>query len=250
MNETIILWGDSIGKGVVYSEERKRYMIAKDRCVNLLRAAGLDIESHAVMGATIADGYEQFLESETKPGSHLVIEYGGNDCDPDWDAVAREPECFHDGRTPLAQFRALLGQFIEAGRQRGLRPVLAVPPPLDAQRYFRWISQQRSAERILRYLGDVQHIYRWHERYVLAIHDVARAYDCPELDLRSPFLDARFMPGLICRDGIHPNEAGQRLMADTALSVLGLHSHEADDQMSASAGYAQEKCLLSCRAAG
>ena len=103
--KTIVLWGDSIGKGVIYSEERNRYCLAKDRCTNLLQQAGLSIECNARMGATITEGYRQYLDTEARPGDIAVIEFGGNDCDPDWDEVDSDPDSFHDGRTPIALFR-------------------------------------------------------------------------------------------------------------------------------------------------
>ena len=220
MAETIVLWGDSIGKGVIYNETRRRYCLAKDRCIALLQAAGLKIENNARMGATIGEGYRDFCETEAKPGDIVVIEYGGNDCDPDWDAVAADPTVFHDGKTPLPVFRDTLRRFILDARDRGLRPMAVVPPPLEADRYYRWVSKGRDGRQILRYLVDVQHIYRWQERYANAVREVARKLDCPVIDLREPFLDAADLPSLICEDGIHPNEAGQQLMARTIEAAL------------------------------
>ncbi len=220
MKDKILLFGDSIGKGVVYNEERGRYCLAKDRCVNLLVRAGLNIVNNAAMGQAITEGYELFRTSETCPGDIVVIEYGGNDCDLLWDEVDRNPAIFHDGKTPLPQFRAVLRQFIEEAASRGLRPVVVIPPPLESERYYQWICRGRDAGRILSYLVDIHHIYRWHERYADAVREAAQAFGCPALDLRTPFLDARDMPALICRDGIHPNEAGQRLMAEAVQAFL------------------------------
>ena len=222
--KTIVLWGDSIGKGVIYSEERNRYCLAKDRCTNLLRLAGLSIECNARMGATITEGYRQYLDTEARPGSIAVIEFGGNDCDPDWDAIDSNPEIFHDGKTPIVLFRSTLAQFITEARVRQQEPVAVIPPPLESERYYRWICQGRNAEHILRYLTDVHHIYRWQERYANAVREVAQALNCPVLDLRAPFLDSRDFPALMCRDGIHPNEEGHRLMANAILDRLGKHS--------------------------
>ena len=218
--KTIALWGDSIGKGIIYSEERGRYCLAKNRCTNLLKQAGLEIDSWARMGATITEGFQQYMETEARPGSIAVIEYGGNDCDPNWDDVNDDPDSFHDGKTPLPLFRDTLAQFITEARIRWQEPVAVIPPPLEAERYYRWVCQGRDPERILRYLVDVHHIYRWQERYAWAVREVAQALNCPLLDLRTPFLDARDYPSLLCLDGIHPNEAGHQLMAQTILHEL------------------------------
>ena len=220
MNEQIILWGDSIGKGVIYNESRGRYCLAKERCTVLLQRAGLNIDNNAQMGQTISEGLEQFRAAAAQPGSVTVIEYGGNDCDLDWDAVAAEPAVFHNGKTPLPLFRQALRSFITEARQRGQRPVAVIPPPLESERYYRWVCRGRDPQRILSYLGDVHHIYRWHERYANAVREAAYELCCPVIDLRTPFLDARDLPGLICLDGIHPNEDGQRLIAGAVADWL------------------------------
>ena len=226
MTGMITLWGDSIGKGVIYNKARGRYCLAKDRCTALLSRAGLNIENNACMGQTITEGFARFLASDPQPGSIAVIEYGGNDCDPSWDDISEDPDTFHDGRTPLPLFRETLGRFITEARACGQSPIAVIPPPLEARRYFRWICQGRDPRRILRYLVDVQHIYRWQECYADAVRETAQALDCPALDLRRPFLDARDFPSLMCLDGIHPNEEGQRLMARTIMTFLedrGIH---------------------------
>ncbi len=228
MKGTIVLWGDSIGKGVIYSDIRKRYCLAKDRCTALLSRAGLNIENNACMGQTITEGYKEYLATASRPGDIAVIEYGGNDCDLLWDDVNRDPSVFHDGKTPLPAFRETLRQFLRAAKERGQTPIAVIPPPLEPVRYYRWICQGRNAKHILDYLVDVQHIYRWHERYANAVREVALETGSPALDLRTPFLDARDLPSLICRDGIHPNEAGQRLMAETVMAFLAEHGISPD----------------------
>ena len=214
------LWGDSIGKGVIFSRERNRYCLAPERCERRLQEAGVALESHARMGATIGQGYADFAASRTEPGSVAVIEFGGNDCDLDWSEVAKNPEIFHDGRTPLAEFQQMLRLFARDARARGMRPVMVLPPPLPSQRYFRWISRGRDAEAVMRYLGDVEHIGRWHDSYVETIRAVAEETGSGLLDLHTPFVKARDFLSLICEDGIHPSAAGQELMARVALSRL------------------------------
>ena len=220
--KTIVIWGDSIGKGVIYNEERRRYCLAKDRCAVLLQAAGLNIENQARMGETIGEGYARFLDTMARPGDIAVIEYGGNDCDPDWDAVSADPAAFHDGKTPLPLFRETLSRFIAEARRRGLTPAAVVPPPLEAGRYFSWICRGRDAERIYRYLGDVQHIYRWQERYAAAVRDVARRTGARLIDLRDAFLEAGAIGDYYCVDGIHPNEKGHRLICKAIADQLAL----------------------------
>ena len=221
MEKKIYLWGDSIGKGVVYDAERRRYRLGQRRCERLLRERGVPLESHARMGATVAEGYADFAAAEvTEPGL-AVIEYGGNDCDLDWRAVSARPEIFHDGKTPLAEFGELLRLFARGAAERGLEPVMVLPPPIDPQRYFDWVCRDLDREAVRAYLGDICHIGRWHASYVEAIREAAGKAGASLLDLYTPFLRARDYPALICEDGIHPTEAGQELIARVAMEVMG-----------------------------
>lgn len=216
----LLLWGTSIGKGVVYDENRRRYALAKDRCANVMTAAGLQVENHSRMGATIRDGLSDFMETETRPGEIAVLEYGGNDCDLDWQVVSDHPECRQEGKTPLSAFQELLTEFVRRVRARGMQPVLVDPPPLVSRRYYEWVCQNRDADAIARYLGDIENIARWHERYARVIERTARQQGCLLADLRGLFLDQPHMEELICLDGIHPNENGQRLMGQRVCGAL------------------------------
>ena len=214
------LFGDSIAKGVIYDESRGRYALCRERCTNLLLQSGVDLEPHARMGATIEDGYAAFCETETRPGGVCVIEFGGNDCDIDWAAVAAAPDAPYDARVPLARFTGLLDVFIRDARSRGLQPMLVTPVPLVSDRYFDWVTRGLDSDAVLRALGDREHIYRWQERYAQAVREAAVRNRCPLIDLRRGFLEARRFTDLMCIDGIHPNADGQKLMARIILQSL------------------------------
>ena len=206
------IFGDSIGQGIYFQEESGRYRRSRRACAELLRESGLPLENHAVMGYTIEKGLEAFRKCETLRGGRCVIEFGGNDCDLDWQAVADHPELFHDGRVPLRRFRELLTVFIREARERGLIPILVSPLPILSERYFRWVARGRDADRILRYLGDVEHISRWQERYAWAVRDAAEEQGCRLLDVRRCMLEEGSLPELMSRDGIHPNERGYEVL--------------------------------------
>ncbi len=103
---------------------------------------------------------------------------------------------------------------IACAKTAGLTPILVTPPPLVSKRYFDWVSRNLNADRILAYLGDVEHIYRWQERYALMIRNVAREQGVRLLDIRDAFLAQPRMTDLICIDGIHPNEKGHAMLYD------------------------------------
>lgn len=219
-NRVFHLWGDSIAQGVIFSPDRRRYCLTPRRCARILQEDGVPLESHARMGATIGDGYADFESTATKPGDVAIIEFGGNDCDLDWQAVSDQPHLFHDGKTPLPEFAEMLRLFIRRIRARHMEPVVVLPPPLHSSRYFNWVCRGLNEEAVITYLGDVEHIGRWHDSYVAAIRDAAEQTGCRMLDLHTPFLKARNFPSLICEDGIHPNQLGQELMARVALTEM------------------------------
>lgn len=209
------LWGDSLGRGIVFDEARQRYAVAANTFAKILKQRGiLDIDNHSRFGATVTDGLADFRATKEIAADTVAIQYGGNDCNLSWEQVAADPGRRHPSRNDLAQFESQLVEFAQEVRARGLRPVLVTPPPLIAPRFFAWVSKGLDASAILRYLGDVAHIYRWQERYALSVGRAARAADCELFDLRDVFLEADDLDSLYCPDGMHPNEKAQGLIAD------------------------------------
>ena len=213
MNE-IYLFGDSAAQGLVLDEDG-RYRVSRVGCVRLLKKQGFPLRNYAVHGYTSLQGIQAFRELPAEAGNGCVIQFGGNDCDLDWDAVSAEPDVFHDGRVPLAEYACVLKQFVDEAREKGLVPFLVTPLALMSDRYYRWVSRERDAERILHYLrDDPESISRWQERYANIMREVAAASACTLLDVRSWMLNRLDYPRLICGDGIHPNEAGHAVLAE------------------------------------
>lgn len=217
----VALWGDSIGRGIAYDIPRGRYAVMSNHFARILNEEGsVAIDNRSRFGATIQEGLEDFLSSEPVSATVVAIEYGGNDCNMPWADIASDPTIMHPAKVELGVFEEKLSAFVLAVRERGLRPLLVTPPPLHAQRFFAWVSQGLNAGNILSFLGDVGHIYRWQERYSIAVRRVADALQCPLFDLRDAFLKDHDMPSLYSPDGMHPNEKGHRLIADAALSFF------------------------------
>ena len=160
-------------------------------------------------------GLESFEHMQIEPGSYCVIQFGGNDCNLDWDAVSDEPDIFHDGRVPLNEFKKNLIRFVREAKERQLKPVLVTPLALMSDRYYRWVSRERNAAHILHYLqDDPESISRWQERYANMVREVAVREDCLLKDVRNWMLSRLDYPSLICMDGIHPNENGHAVLAE------------------------------------
>lgn len=145
----------------------------------------------------------------------VIIEFGGNDCDFDWDKIANDPEGHHEPKTDFNMFGKLLKNIIETLEKSGITPVLLNLPPIDAERYFKWISKNSTVigEKILRWLGSVSRIYWWQERYNSAVISIAEETKTRWIDIRSAFLKQPDYREFICADGIHPNERGHKLIA-------------------------------------
>ena len=107
-------------------------------------------------------------------------------------------------------------------RGSGRKPVLSTLPPINAELYLGFLCRDGlSRENIVRWLGDVQRIYRWQENYSQMVEQIAREENAPLIDLRRPFLqDARPPRTLLCADGIHPSRVGQELIYDAFCAVL------------------------------
>lgn len=222
---TVAVWGDSVMRGVVYDEEKNKYVLLTENGVDKAsRALGLCVRNRSRMGCTVTKGM-QILKKDLQgdiQSDAALIEFGGNDCDYDWAQIAAQPEQDHQPKTPLAVFSSQLRDMVQLVAQKGIRPVLLTLPPIHAQRYFDFFTRSGLNRRnILDWLGDIQHIYRWHERYNNAIVRVAIEAECQLIDIREAFLDQKKYEEYLCVDGIHPNEKGHSLI-DSVLEGVGL----------------------------
>ena len=138
-----------------------------------------------------------------------------------YDYYVRHTAITFDYETPtLDEFAVELSDMVQGARQGGMTPLLVTPMPVVSSRYFRWITRSLNADAVLRWLGDVEHIYRWQERYAAAVRDVARETHAHLLDLRDAFLRVGPLEKYFCADGIHPNEEGHRLMFECVRSFV------------------------------
>ncbi len=222
MNITgISLWGDSIGKGVMYDAQRGRYSIYPGNLFSMLKKSlDIPVDNYAVMGNTAPVGAERMRRATLQEGSLAVIEFGGNDCDMPWADISGAPDKDYQPRTPLKEFHDAVCDMIYRARSQGATPVLVTPPPLDATRYFNWVSRKLSADNIMEYLGDVQYIYRWQEHYASAVKRIAAETGCALCDIRDQFLAIRRIDKLLCVDGIHPNQEGYSIITNYATKRL------------------------------
>lgn len=223
MIQSVCVFGDSVSKGVVFDSVRQKYILLKDSFLNLLsRAGNIAVSNYSKFGCTVTKGGEILKKHQDELSKYdfTVMEFGGNDCDFDWAKVSEAPEANHTPKTPVSEFEADYSSMINQVKSAGGSPVLLSLPPIDAKRYFAWISRGLNGDNILRFLGDVEYIYRWHEMYNLAVYRLAMEHRVPIIDISSAFLETENYQNLICEDGIHPNEKGHKLIGRTIGTTL------------------------------
>lgn len=222
MSCRIDIFGDSIMKGIVLDEGRYRPMerVYFDR---FAQEFGVTLNNCSHFGYTVRKGAAllQRALARGRTGQVAVLEYGGNDCDFDWKAVAQDPAGEHRPHVQPDEFCSVYASLVRQLQKSGVTVVLMTLPPIDAERYLRWVAPGE-AERaaVLRWLGDVQVIYRFQEMYSGLVGRVAAQTGALLADVRPSFLQRHDASGLLCGDGIHPNEAGHRVIYE-ALRAFG-----------------------------
>ena len=221
MNVTV--YGDSILRGVRFQDGR--YVIDHSWETTLAETFGLQVTNRSRFGNTIGKAMPRIEKDSETPcdaEEYALMELGGNDCDYDWAAVSDAPEASHDCKTPPELFLEYYRRAIRLLKESGRRVVLATLPPVSSERYLRFICRDGlSRENIVRWLGDVEHIYRWQESYSGMVDRLAREERVPVIDLRGAFLrDQRRPEALLCADGIHPSMEGQSLIFETISDFL------------------------------
>ena len=211
----ICIFGDSVAKGVVYDDEKKKYVFLKDSFVNLFqRESNITVKNFAKFGCTVSKG-EKILEShntELSNYDYTLLEFGGNDCDFNWPDVAAAPDKMHLPNVPLSQFTNYYKDIITKIKESGSTPVMLSLPPLNPNSFFDWVSKGLNKDNILKYIHDIHFIYRWHESYNLQLFELADEYDIPIIDIRKEFLQQKNYEDYLCIDGMHPNAKGHQLI--------------------------------------
>lgn len=225
----LVALGDSIIKGVlVRSEgERSRYSLADksivECCAEQLGGESLNLGK---MGCTIEAG-ERILDrylDKMSGAQYVLLEYGGNDSDYNWQEIAESPEKEHFPRTRLEVFEEVYERVICKIKEIGAIPLVLSLPPMDAERYFAFFSQKWEdgfRANVMRWLGgSTNTIMSGHELYNLATMRIAQRTGAQWIDVTSGLLKEHNFRAYLCDDGIHPNERGQRMIAEAVLQSL------------------------------
>ncbi len=222
MKRKIVVWGDSLLKGVIYDEPTHRYRFLDDSCLEILGQSQKEwsFTNLSQFGQTSERALAKMKEKlkDDHDFDIAVIELGGNDCDFDWKQIAENPRVDHTPKIPLAEFRKNLNAMVEELRHYGITPVITNLPPINAERYFKFLSAHLNPDQILVWLQDVNNIYRTQEMYSLELNDIARELNIPLINVRTELLSERDYNDCLCSDGIHLNAKGHRRLSDLIIA--------------------------------
>lgn len=216
--------GDSISKGIIFDEVKRKYVILEGNYVTLLKGKfnGI-IRNTAKFGNTLIKGVHKLKDDivNNKPDV-VLLEYGGNDCDFNWIEVCSNPNSVHKPKTDFDIFVSKLKETLHFLKKNNITSVVMTLPPLNADRYLKWISKSDiSAEaNILKWLGNVSKIYWWHEKYSSAVLKIAEDTNTKCIDIRASFLQYPDFTKFLCLDGIHPNKFGHEIIANKIIDFI------------------------------
>lgn len=219
-----VIWGDSVARGVVYDETRGRYSISKFAAApSFAQRSGAELVNRSRMGMTSVEGAEQmnYDLSRGLTADLALIGFGGNDSDFDWQSISDSPESIHLPKTSLERFEQTMREMIRTLQERSISVILTTLPPVISERYFDFVSGHgRDPVNILRWLGNRERISSFHDGYSRTVERLAGECGCALVDLARAFAAEKDASSLFCADGIHPNDKGQSLIADTMYSAI------------------------------
>lgn len=220
----VVAYGDSITKGIIYDNEKSKYATLKENFTSIIgnKIKG-QVYNAGKFGNTILRGASKMYNDVIKKSPDIVlIEFGGNDCDYNWEDIAKYPDSVYKPNTDILTFRETLLTMIETLKNNHILPVLMTLPPLDPLNYFKWITKEDSfAEKnILHWLGTKDRLFNWHNSYNKIIMEIAKETSTVLIDVRTEFLKCNDYSQLLCKDGIHPNIEGQSLIASVILKFI------------------------------
>ena len=220
--KNLVVFGDSIPKGIIYEDGKIKR--AKTVAVDVLgKYYRFDnVYNSSVYGQTLTrlmskKTIDEYISSCGKDDEkYAAICIGGNDADYNWQRVAASPDAMHGSVTNLDDYAYMLDQAINKLKAAKHKVFLLTLPPVFSQLYFsNVISKLADGDNVLRFLnGDVSNIYRHQELFNNEVVKCAFRNDVKLIDIRASLLEDRDCLDKYCIDGVHPNQKGQEFLAN------------------------------------
>ena len=213
MSDKIVLFGDSVAKGIVYDRESRRYVWGECSFIrSFCREHGYTLSDHSQFGCHLEKAFRLLKRhsADLADSRAVLVMLGGNDCNFDWPRVAENPDGQHECTTPPEQFHREYIRFLEEIRRLGGKPVMLDMAPVLGRRYYRWITRECDPDGIMQFLGCPERIEHWNEMYNLILQKIAMETGTPLVDVRGALLASRELENYYCPDGIHPDAEGHQ----------------------------------------
>lgn len=213
VGRTIVAFGDSItaprGKLKVYASLLEEELAARGRKVRVVNAG--------IGGNTTEQGRARFdADVLAQRPDVVIVFFGANDAAVD---VWKTPPATAP-RVARERYEANLREFCRRLKVCGAQPILVAPSP------FRWTPAMKKMYGRAPYRPDDADGFNvLLAQYAETARRVAREERVPLADAYTAFQDYGRRPGqsvdALLGDGMHPNAAGQLLLADLLLPLLG-----------------------------
>ena len=223
----VTVFGDSIAKGLEIKKGRPA-SLSKNAVDLVAKHFNIDITNKSSFGQSITRLKEkglidEYLKKITKRNRNIVVFcIGGNDCDFDWKAIDNSPHEEHTCKTELQKFVAIYNEIIEKLQKKKVEIYICALPVVCSRAFFhKYVCGIADKKNILEFLEhDTSKISRHQEIYNNALRDICQSKKVTFLDIRTPFLQVKNIEKYYCDDGLHPNEAGQELIAETIIDYF------------------------------
>lgn len=222
-----VVFGDSIAKGLELKNGRPKPLEISAVDV-IAKHFNIDILNKSSFGQTIIrlkekGLVEEFIKKSSKKNRNIAVFcIGGNDCDFDWKAISQTPDSEHYCKTSLKDFIDTYLDLIKKLKKQKIEVYICALPVVCSRMFFNnYVCALANKEKILHFLeNDTSKISRHQEIYNNALRELAQANKCVFLDIRTPFLTVKNLEKVYSEDGLHPNEDGQRLIAQTVINFF------------------------------
>lgn len=222
--KSVIVWGDSILKGIISTEDLTQIRPSE---INALQMAGeklaIEINNKSIYGAHIIKLQSTQTKNLNKglTADIALIESGTNDCDYEWNDVCTKPFSEITQKVPLADFKRIASEMVDTSRENKITPVLVTAPDLAIPYWKEYITRGLDKEKIAQFIGhDPYVLLRNQEEYMEALRQIAKEKNVQLIDMRVEFRKTSDPMSLMCKDGVHPNLEGHKLMADVFVKLL------------------------------
>ncbi|MBS7310491.1 MAG: SGNH/GDSL hydrolase family protein [Treponema sp.] len=222
--KSVIVWGDSILKGIISSEDLTQIRPSE---INALQMAGeklaIEINNKSIYGAHIIKLQSTQTKNLNKglTADIALIESGTNDCDYEWNDVCTKPFSEITQKVPLADFKRIASEMVDTSRENKITPVLVTAPDLAIPYWKEYITRGLDKEKIAQFIGhDPYVLLRNQEEYMEALRQIAKEKNVQLIDMRVEFRKTSDPMSLMCKDGVHPNIEGHKLMADVFVKLF------------------------------